>query len=60
MEKVTRLSNFQKKIDIFSLNIYSQKIFLKNNLDINKQEQNIRLNPKKNLCMKRPSKHNSD
>ena len=60
MEKVTRLSNFQKKIDIFSLNIYSQKFFLINNLDINKQEQNIRLNPKKNLCMKKPLKHNSD
>ena len=54
IEKVTRLSNVQKKIDNFS-----QKHFLKNN-ETNKQEQNIRLNPKKSLCMERPSKQNSD
>ena len=27
------------------------KFFLKNNNETNKQEQDIRLNPKKNLCM---------
>ena len=55
IEKVTRLSNVQKKIDNFS-----QKHFLKNNNETNKQEQNIRLNPKKNLCMKRVSKQNTE
>ena len=45
------LSNFQKKIDNFS-----QKQFLKNNNETNKQEQNISFNPKKNLCMERRSK----
>ena len=55
IEKVTRLSNVQEKIDDFS-----QKHFLKNNNETNKQEQNIRLNPKKSLCMERPSKQNSD
>ena len=55
IEKITRLSNVQKKIDNFS-----QKHFLKNNNETNKQEQNISLNPKKNLCMERPSKQNSD
>ena len=40
------------------MNNFSQKHFLKNNNEANKQEQNIRLNPKKNLCMKRPSKQN--
>ena len=54
-EKVTRLSKVQKEI-----NNFSQKHFLKNNNEANKQEQNIRLNPKKNLCMERPSKQNSD
>ena len=55
IEKITRLSNVQKKIDNFS-----QKHFLKNNNKTNKQEPNTSLNPKKNLCMKRPSKKNSD
>ena len=36
------LSNVQKKIDNFS-----QKQFLKNNNETNKQEKNISLNPKK-------------
>ena len=31
----------------------SEKHFLKNNNETNKQEQNIRLNPKKNLCIER-------
>ena len=39
IEKVTRR---KKKI-----NNFSQKHFLKNNNEANKQEQNIRLNPKK-------------
>ena len=56
IENVTRLSNVQKKIDDFS-----QKHFLKNNNGTNKQEQNISLNPKKNLCMtERSSKQNSN
>ena len=55
IEKVTRLSNVQEKIDDFS-----QKHFLKNSNETNKQEQNISLNPKKNFCMERPSKQNSD
>ena len=56
IEKVTRLSNVQEKIDDFS-----QKHFLKNNNETNKQEQNISLNPKKNLCMTEMcSKQNSD
>ena len=38
----------------------SRKHFLKNNNETNKQEQNINLNPKKNLCMERSSKQNSD
>ena len=42
MEKVPRLSKVQKKT-----NNFSQKYFLKNNNEANKQEQNIRLNPKK-------------
>ena len=50
-EKVTRLPNVQKKIDNFF-----RKHFLKNNNETNKQEQNISLNPKKNLCMERPLK----
>ena len=50
IEKVTRLSNVQKKIDNFS-----QKYFLKNNNETNKQEQNVRVNSKKNLYMERPS-----
>ena len=45
-EKVTRLSKVQKEI-----NNFSQKHFLKNNNEANKQEQNTRLNPRKNLCM---------
>ena len=44
IEKFTRLSNVQKKIDDFS-----QKPFLKSNNEKNKHEQNISLNPKKNL-----------
>ena len=44
IEKVTRLSNVQKKIYNFS-----QSLFLKNNNETNKQEQNISLNPKKDL-----------
>ena len=55
IEKVTRLSKVQKEI-----NNFSQKHFLKNNNEANKQEQNIRLNPRNNLCMERPSKQNSD
>ena len=35
-------------------------MFLKNNKEANKQEQNICLNPKRDLCMERPSKQNSD
>ena len=54
MEKVTRLSKVQKKI-----NNFSQKHFLKNNNEANKQEQNIHLNPKKDLSMEKPSKQNS-
>ena len=50
-----RLSNVQKKI-----NNFSQKQFLKNNNEANKQEQNICINPKKNLRMERPSNQNSD
>ena len=42
--KRTSLSNIQKKID----NFY-QNLFLKNKNETNKQEQNISLNPKKNL-----------
>ena len=53
-EKVTRLSKVQKEI-----NNFSQKHFLKNN-EVNKQEQSIQLNPKKNLCMERSSMQNSD
>ena len=44
IEKVTRLSNVQNKVDNFP-----QKHFLKNNNETKKQEQNIRLNSKKNL-----------
>ena len=58
IEKVTSLSNVQKKVDNFS-----QIFFLKNNKETNKQEQNISLNPKKftwTLCMERPSKQHSD
>ena len=55
IENVTRLSNVQKKIDDFS-----QKHFLKNNNETNKQEQSTQLNPKNNLCMERSSKQNSD
>ena len=44
IEKFTGLSNVQKKIDDFS-----QKPFLKSNNEKNKHEQNISLNPKKNL-----------
>ena len=54
IEKVTRLSNVQKKIDDF----FFEKDFLKINNEINKKEQNIRLNPKKN--QKRTSKQNRD
>ena len=54
-EKVTRLSKVQKEI-----NNFSQKHFLKNNNEANKQEQSIQLNPKKNLCMERSSMQNSD
>ena len=39
---------------------FSQKFFLKNNIEANKQEQNIHLNPKKNPCTERPSKQNKD
>ena len=53
--KVTSLSNVRKKKDNFS-----QNAFLKNNNETNKQEQNICLNPKKNLYMERHSKQNSD
>ena len=49
------LSNFQKKIDNFS-----QKQFLKNNNETNKQEQNTCLNPEKDLCMKRHSEQSND
>ena len=42
-----RLSNVQKKI-----NNFSQKHFLKNNNETDKQEQNIRLNPKINIAWK--------
>ena len=45
MEKVTNLSNVQKKIDHLSQFFF----FLKNNDETNKQKQNISLNPKKNL-----------
>ena len=55
MEKVPRLSKVQKKT-----NNFSQKHFLKNNNESNKQEKTISLNSKKNLCMERPSKQNSD
>ena len=44
IEKVTSLWNVRKKIDDFS-----HKLFLKNNNEANKQEQNISLNPKQNL-----------
>ena len=44
-----------KEIDNFS-----QKNSLENNNETNKQERNISLNPKKNLCMEMPSKQNSD
>ena len=53
--KITRLSKVQKKI-----NIFSQKHFLKNNNEANKQEQDIRLNPKQNFSMEEPSKQNSN
>ena len=49
IEKVTRLSNVQKK----KRDNVSEKHFLKNNNETNKQEQNIHLNPKKNLCIER-------
>ena len=44
IEKVTGLSNLQKKKDNFS-----QIFFLKINNGTNTREQNISLNPKKNL-----------
>ena len=53
--KITRLSKVQKKI-----NNFSQKHFLKNNNEANKQEQDIRLNPKQNFSMEEPSKQNSN
>ena len=46
MEKVTNLSNVQKKIDHLPQFFF---FFLKNNDEINKQKENISLNPKKNL-----------
>ena len=55
IDKITKLSKVQIKI-----NNFSQKHFLKNNNEANKQEQSIQLNPKKNLCMERSSKQNSD
>ena len=51
MEKVPRLSKVQKKT-----NNFSQKHFLKNNNEANKQEQNIRLNPKKESLLGRAFK----
>ena len=42
-----RLSNVQEKI-----NNFSQKQFLKNNNETDKQEQNICLNPKINIAWK--------
>ena len=45
MEKVTNLSNVQKKIDHLSQFFF----FFLNNDETNKQKQNISLNPKKNL-----------
>ena len=39
---------------------FSHKHFLKNNNETNKQELNISLNSKKNLCTERPSRQNSD
>ena len=47
MEKVTNLSNVQKKIDHLSQIFFF--FFLKNNDETNKQKQNISLDPKKNL-----------
>ena len=41
IEKVTRLSKVQKK-----MNNFSQKHFSQNNDEANKQEQSIQLNPK--------------
>ena len=38
------------------MNNFSQKHFLKNNNETKKQEQNICVNPKKNLCMEKPLK----
>ena len=46
MEKVTNLSNVQKKTDHLSQFFF---FYLKNNDETNKQKQNISLNPKKNL-----------
>ena len=42
------------------MNNFSQKDFLKNYNEANKQEQSIQLNPEKNLCRERSSKQNSD
>ena len=56
IEKVTRLSNVQKK----KRDNVSEKHFLKNNNETIKQEQNICLNSKKNLCMEKVLKQNSD
>ena len=42
-----------------SIDNFSQKVFLKNDNETNKQEQNISLNPKKisgTFCLERPSK----
>ena len=50
IEKFTRSSKVQKKMDDFC----------KNNNETNKEEQNISLDPQKNLCMERSSKQNSD
>ena len=47
--KKIRLSKVQKKKANFS-----EKHSLKNNNKTNKQEQNISLNPKKNLFMEKP------
>ena len=41
------------------MNNFSQKHFLKNNNEANEQDKNIRLSPKKNLCMERLSKHST-
>ena len=57
MEKAMGLSNVQKKIDNFSQFLFFS---LKNGNEINRQEQNTSLNPKKRiswtLCMEKISK----